>query len=150
MGKLTETKHWEAAHALLLFHQEQAKKLEAAGLYLMAAVALGATLETALLVFLLVEWDETQGETAIPDNLTLDDLIVAAKQLDLLNAVKFREGSDAQSVEQVIRKIQWMRNNLHPARALRTSFTSSSFDEADYRRLRDIYVAVMDNLLYHI
>jgi len=150
LGKLTESKHWEAANTLLMFHQEQAKKLEAGGFYFMAAVALGAALETALLSFFLIEWDEAHGEAEIPDKVTLDDLILAAKQLDLLNAVKFQEASNTHSVETVIREIQWMRNNLHPAKALRQSFDPSSFDAAQYGRLRDIYGAVMDNLLHHI
>ena len=83
------------------------------------------------------------------DKVTLDDLISAAKQLDLLNAVKFQEASNAHS-ETVIREIQSMRNNLHPAKALRKCFDPSSFDGALYGRLRDIYGTVMDNLLLHI
>ena len=149
-GKLTETKHLDAANALLVFYKEQAKKLEAAGSHFMAAVALGAALETALLIFLMIEWDDTEGEAAIPDDLSLEDLVQAMQQIDVLNSAKFKDGAGDQSVEAVIREIQWMRNNLHPAKALRKSFDPSSFDEAQYLRLRDIYDAVMDNLLRNI
>jgi hypothetical protein len=150
MGKLTESKHWETAHALLIFHQEQAKKLEAAGFYFMASVALGAALETALLEFCLVEWDEAHGETEIPDDVKLNDLIWVAEKFDLLDAVKFHDGTNTHSVEMVIREIQSTRNNLHPAKALRQSFDPSSFDAAQYGRLSNIYGAVMANLLHNI
>jgi seryl-tRNA synthetase len=144
MGMLTESKHWEAANSLLRFHQEQAKKLEAARFYFMAAVALGAALETALLVFLLVEWDETRGEVELPNKLTLEDLICAAKQIDVLNSVKYDSCTKTHSVEKVIHEIQWMRNNLHPTRALRQSFDPKLFDRDRYQS------AVMDNLLRNI
>ena len=150
MGKLTETKHFESANALLVFYQDQAEKLEEAGFYFMAAVALGAALETALLAFLFAEWDQAQGEAELPDRLTMEDLISVAKQIDVLNSVKFVEGAKDYSVETVIHEIQQMRNNLHPARSLRTAFDPSSFDAPRYHRLRDIYVAVMDNLLLNI
>jgi hypothetical protein len=150
VGNLTESKHWEAAHSLLVFHQEQAKKLGAAGFYFMASVALGAALETALLAFCLIEWNEAHGETEVPDDVTLNDLIWVAKKFDLLDAVKFHDGTNTHSVETVIREIQSTRNNLHPAKALRQSFDPSSFDAAQYGRLSDIYGAVMDNLLYNI
>ena len=153
MGKLTETKHADDATKLLTFYQNEANRLEASGSYFMAAVALGAALETALLLFMLVEWDEAEGvETEIPDKVLLDELIKAAKEFDLLGAVKFQgvgqEGT--RSVEDVIHEIQGMRNNLHPGKALRRCFDPAAFDAARYQRLRAIYLAVIDNLLYHI
>jgi hypothetical protein len=54
------------------------------------------------------------------------------------------------SVEDVIHEIQGMRNNLHPGKALRTCFDPAAFNAARYQRLRAIYSAVLDNLLYHI
>jgi hypothetical protein len=153
MALLTGTKHGDTANELMQFYQDEAKKLEAAGSYFMAAVALGAALETALLTFMLVEWDEDNGgELEIPDKVCLDELISAAKSFDLLNAVKFEDSRSqgARSVESVIREIQRMRNNLHAGKALRTGFNPASFGVTQYQRLRDIYGAVMDNLLYHI
>jgi hypothetical protein len=153
MGKLTGTNHGDAANHLMEFYQEQADKLEAAGSYFMAAVALGAALETALLTYMLVEWGEdNRGELEIPDDVALDDLIIAAKKFDLLNAVKFQEAEavPARSVEDVIQEIQWMRNNVHPAKALRISFDPATFDSGQYRKLRGIYGTVLDNLLHYL
>lgn len=150
MGYLTGSKHWDAANELLVTFHNQARQLESAGLYFMAAVALGAALETALLAFMFAEWDENAGEPTLPDRLTLDDLISAAKQIDVLAATKYESGGVYHSVEKVIHEIQWMRNNLHAARALRTGFNPAAFDKTQYQRLRDIYSAVMDNLLRNI
>jgi hypothetical protein len=119
----------------------------------MAAVVLGSALETALLGYILVEWGEDNGgELNIPDDVSLNDLIAAADHFELLNAVKFRESeiSGEHPVEKVRREIQWMRNNLHPAKALRKSFHPGSFDQTQYERLRKIYRAVIDNLLYYL
>lgn len=154
MGHLTGTSHGDAAsRRLMAFYQEQADKLEAAGSYFMAAVALGAALETALLAYMLVEWGEDNGgEFKIPDNVGLDDLIRAAKRFDLLNAVKFHEAEEvpARSVEGVIQEIQWMRNNIHPAKALIKSFDPATFNAGQYRKLRGIYIAVTENLLHYL
>jgi hypothetical protein len=153
MGTLTGTNHGDAANRLMAFYQQQADKLEAAGSYFMAALALGAALETALLAYMLVEWGEDNGgELEIPDDFALDDLIRAAKKFDLLNAVKFQEAEavPTRSVEEVIQEIQWMRNNVHPAKALRKSFDPATFDAGQYRKLRGIYIAVTDNLLHYL
>jgi len=93
---------------------------------------------------LLVEWDEdNRGELPIPDDFGLDDLIRVAKRFELLNAIKFQDstGTPACSAVNVIREIQWMRNNLHPAKALRKSFDSATFDAAQYRK---------DNFLHYL
>ena len=153
MGHLTGTQHGDAVSALLKFYQDEAKKLESSGSYFMAAVALGAALETALLGYMLVEWAEDNGgEVQIPDNIGLDDLIKAAKDIELFNAVQFQEatGTPTLSVEDVIQEIQWMRNNLHPGKALRKSFDPTSIDAGQYRKLQGIYSSVLDNLLHYI
>jgi len=153
MGKLTRTKHGDEANRLMDFYQEQANKLEEAGSYFMAAVALGAALETALLTYMLVEWgEENSGELEIPDRVALDELVRAAKEFDLLNAIKYQEAGKTVpcSVEDVIQEIQQMRNNIHPANALRKSFDPSSFGKEHYRRLHGIYGAVLDNLLHYL
>ena len=151
MGKLTGTKHGDEANRLMRFYQEQASKLEAAGSYFMAAVALGAALETALLAYMLVEWGEDNGgELEIPDRVALDELVKAAKKFDLLSAIEYQEAGKIVpcSVEDVIQEIQRMRNNIHPANALRKSFDPSSFGADEYRRLGAIYDMVLDNLLH--
>lgn len=153
MAHLTGTKHGDAVNALLTFYQTEAEKLEASGSYFMAAVALGAALETALLAYMLVEWGEDNGgELEIPDDVRLVNLIEAAKEFELLNAVKFQEleKTSPHSVEDVIHEIQGMRNNLHPAKALRKSFDPKTFDAGQYRKLRSIYGAVLDNLLHYL
>jgi hypothetical protein len=153
MGILTGTRHGDEANALLHFYQRQAKRLEASRSYFMAAVALGAALETALLTYMLVEWGEDNGgELEIPDDVRLSDLLEAAKEFDLLDAVQFRQSrkTPALSLVKVIHEIQAMRNNLHPARALRKSFNPASFKVKEYRRLRDIYSTVIENLLHHL
>jgi len=153
MGILTGTKYADRVNALLVFYQTQAQKLEASRSYFMAAVALGAALETALLGYMLVEWSEdNRGELEIPDDVRLNDLIRAAKEFDLLNAVKFRHAANSSpcSVEDVIHEIQSMRNNLHPARALRKSFDPIRFGAKDYTRLSKIYGNVIDNLLQNL
>jgi hypothetical protein len=102
---------------------------------------------------MLVEWgEENGGELEVPHKVAMDELIDAAKQFDLLNAVKFQESGHSVpcSVEHVIREIQEMRNNIHPAKALRKSFDPSSFDADNYRRLYLIYRTVLDNLLHWI
>jgi hypothetical protein len=153
MGILTGTRHGDEANALLHFYQRQAKRLEASRSYFMAAVALGAALETALLTYMLVEWGEDNGgELEIPDDVRLSDLLEAAKEFDLLDAVQFRQSrkTPALSLVKVIHEIQAMRNNLHPTRALRKSFNPASFKVKEYRRLRDIYSTVIENLLHHL
>ncbi len=153
MGHLTGTSHGDAVNALLTFFQNEANKLEASGSYFMAAVALGAALESALLGYMLVEWGEDNGEEfLIPDGVSLDDLILAAKKFDLLNAIKFQEAGTvpARSVQDVVQEIQWMRNNVHPAKALKKSFDPATFDAGQYRKLRGIYGTVLDNLLHYL
>lgn len=129
MGKLTGTKHADDATALVVFYRNQARRLQKSKSYFMAAVALGAALEAALLAVMLVEWDEDNGgELEIPDDVRLHDLIEAAKQFDLLSAAEFKETKKKPpcSVETVIHEIQATRNNLHAARALRKSFNPAS------------------------
>ena len=151
MGKLTGTKHGDAVNALLKFYQNDADKLEVSGSYFMAAVALGSALETALLGYMLVQWDENNRELEIPGRIMLGDLIDAAKSFGLLNAIKFQQSEEnACSVEEVIHEIQEMRNNLHPGKALRNSFDPASFDANHYRKLRKIYGTVLDNLLHYM
>jgi hypothetical protein len=150
---LTGTQHGDAVSELLGYFQGQVKKLEEAQAYFMAGVALGAALETALLGYMLVEWDEEHRvEAQIPADVALEDFIQAAEHFDLLNAVQFAEDghSTSISVKTVIRDIQAMRNYLHPAKVLRKSLNPASFGEAQYKRLRNIYTAVIENLMRNL
>lgn len=58
MGKLTGTRHGDAANKLLAFYGDKAHELEETGNYCMAAVALAFALETAVLTYLLAEFVE--------------------------------------------------------------------------------------------
>lgn len=145
MALLTGTKHGDAANELMVFYQEEAKKLASSGSYFMVGVALGAALETALLTFILVEWGEDNGgELEIPADVTLDNLIDAASDgnFDLFNAAKFKGPDGDCSVQTVVREIQVTRNNLHAGRCLRKQFNPASFGVAEYERLKAIYGAV--------
>lgn len=52
MGKLTGTRHGDAANDLLAFYGDKVRELEESGQYFIAAVALGFALETAVLTYL--------------------------------------------------------------------------------------------------
>ena len=72
MGKLTGTKHGDAANALFTFYEDKVHELEDSGQYFMAAVALALALETAVLTYLLVEFGEDNGgELEIPDAISI-------------------------------------------------------------------------------
>ncbi len=69
------------------YYKGQAKRLEASGNYFMAAVALAFAVETAVLVYLLVEFGEDNGgELQIPSSIGFSELIEAADELDVLRA----------------------------------------------------------------
>jgi hypothetical protein len=88
MGKLTGTRHGDAANELLAFYGDKAQS----GQYFMAAIALALALETAVLTHLLVEFgEENGGELEIPDSVNMSELIAAANEIDILNApIMFR------------------------------------------------------------
>ncbi len=88
MGKLTGTRHGDAANNLFAFYGDKVGELEKAGQYFMAAIALGFALETAILTYLLVEFgeDDGTGELEIPDSADMGQLIEAANEIDVLNA----------------------------------------------------------------
>ncbi|MGA2717184.1 MAG: hypothetical protein ABSG41_29235 [Bryobacteraceae bacterium] len=158
MGKLTGTQHGDAANDLLAFYEEESKKLESAGFYFMAAIALGFALESAVLTYLLVEWgDDNGGELKVPDNVAFSDLIEAAKELDLLSAPTIVPPGLAGDVEapkhlakDVVDTIRRFRNLIHPARALKESFTPASFTADDLRDFKDKYWSVVYSLLYNL
>jgi hypothetical protein len=158
MGKLTGTHHGDAANDLMAFYQEESKKLEAAGSYFMAAVALALALEAAVLAYMLVEWgEENGGELKVPDSVAFQDLIEAAKELDLLSAPMAVPPELAGDVEppkhlakDVVDTIRRFRNLIHPARALKESFTPASFTAENLQEFKDKYWSVIYSLLYNL
>lgn len=160
MGKLTGTRHGDEASDLFLFYKEKARELEKAGQYFMAAVALGLALETAVLSYLLVEFDEDNGgELQIPDSVNMSELIEAASEIDVLNApinVPSLIGGDEDSeppkyvAKDVVNKIRRFRNLIHPARALKESFDPRTFTREQLEELKEMYESVLHSLMYHL
>ena len=144
MAKLTGTHHGDAANDLMAFYQEESKKLEGAGSYFMAAVALALALEAAVLAYMLVEWgDENGGEVNIPDPVGFQDLIEAAKELDLLSAPIAVPPEPTGNVEppkhlakEVVDTIKRFRNLIHPACASKNPLIPGRLPPAIWRNSR--------------
>jgi len=106
----------------------------------------------------LVEWgDDSGGELKVPDSVAFHDLIEAAKELDLLSAPTAVPSDLAGDVEapkdlakDVVDTIRRFRNLIHPARALKDSFTPMSFTADDLQKLKDMYWSVVYSLLYNL
>lgn len=160
MGKLTGTRHGDAANELLAFYSEKMTELEGSGQYFMAAVALALALETAVLTYLLVEFgEENGGELQIPDSVNVAELIEAANEIDVLNApinVPSHVGPDDGTVppkhvaKDVVDKIRKFRNLIHPARALKESYDPRTFTREQLKEFKDMYESVMHSLLYYL
>jgi len=160
MGKLTGTRHGDAANELLAFYAEKTDELEQAGQYFMAAVALALALETAVLTYLLVEFGEDNvGELQIPDSVNMSELIATANEVDVLNApidIPSHVGSDEEEAaprhvaKDVIDKIRRFRNLVHPARALRESYDPRTFGAERLKKFKEMYESVVHSLLYYI
>jgi hypothetical protein len=115
----------------------------------MAALALGSALEAMMYAYFII-WSGDDGndptrDEKVPDDLVLFDLIEAAKQIDLLSSVKFKDKFGEHAVEDVITEIRHMRNNVHAGVALRRNFNPAKFKKRDYMRLQGILDAVLDN-----
>lgn len=160
MGKLTGTRHGDAANDLFLFYKGKARELEESGQYFMAAVALGLALETAVLSYLLVEFDEDNGgELQIPDSVNMSELIEAANEIDVLTApidIPSHVGGDENSeppkyvAKEVVDKIRRFRNLIHPARALKESFDPRTFTREQLEELKEMYESVLHSLVHYI
>lgn len=158
MGKLTGTRHGDAANELFAFYRDKADELEEDGEYYMSAIALAFALETSLLTYLLVEFGEDNGgELEIPDNVNMANLIEACNEIDLLNApidVPSHVSQDNKPpkylAKDVVDKIRKFRNLIHPAAALRESYDPRTFTKEQLADLRDMYESVMHSLLYYI
>jgi hypothetical protein len=158
MGKLTGTRHGDAANELLLFYTEKVHELEDSRQYFMAAVALGLAVETAVLTYLLAEFgEENGGELEIPDSVNMSSLIEAANEIDVLNApinIPSHVREDAQKpkyvAKDVIEKIRKFRNLIHPARALKESYDPRTFTREQLKEFKEMYGAVMHSLMYYL
>jgi hypothetical protein len=160
MGKLTGTRHGDAANELLGFYMDKVHELEGSGQYFMAAIALGFALETAVLTYLLVEFgEENGGELEIPDNVDMSELIAAANEIDVLNApinVPSHVSDDEDATppkyvaKDVIDKIRRFRNLIHPARALKESYDPLTFTREQLKEFKDIYESMVHSLLYYL
>jgi hypothetical protein len=160
MGKLTGTRHGDAANDLMAFYQEKAHELEGSGQYFMAAIALGFAIETAVLTYLLVEFGEDNGnELEIPDSVNMSELIAAANEIDVLNApidVPSHISADDDATppkhiaKDAVDKIRRFRNLIHPARALKESFDPRAFTVEQLREFKDMYESVLHSLMYYL
>jgi hypothetical protein len=159
MGKLTGTRHGDAANALFAFYEDRARELEETGQYFMAAIALAFAVETAVLTYLLVEFGEDNGgELQIPDNVNMAELIAAADQIDVLRApihIPSHTGeADAEPPKHIakdaIEKIRRFRNLIHPARALEESYDPATFTAEQLEEFKARYKSVIHSLLYYI
>jgi hypothetical protein len=158
MGKLTGTRHGDAANELLVFYTDKVHELEESGQYFMAAVALGLALETAVLTYLLVEFgEENGGELEIPDSVNMSSLIEAANEIDVLTApinipshVREDEKPPKHVAKEVVEKIRKFRNLIHPARALKESYDPRSFTHEQLKEFKEMYESVMHSLLFYL
>jgi hypothetical protein len=159
MGKLTGTKHGDAANELFAFYGDKVIELEQAGQYFMAAIALAFALETAILTYLLVEFgeDDGTGELEIPDSVNMSELIEAANDLDVLNApinIPSHATDDNPLPKHVARdvvdKIRKFRNLIHPARALKEGYDPGTFTKEQLQEFKDMYRSITHSLLYYL
>ena len=118
----------------------------------------GFALEAAVLAYLLVEWGGDNGdELKVPDSVVFYDLIEAANELDLFSAptkVPPELAGDAEApkhlAKDVVDTIRKFRNLIHPARALKDSFTPRSFTVSELQDFKDKYWSVIYSLLYNL
>jgi hypothetical protein len=158
MGKLAGTRSGDAANALFGFYCDQARQLEEAGQYFMAAIALSFALETGILTYLLVEFgEENGGELVIPDKVNMAELIEACNEIDVLNApidvpshVRRDSKSPKYVATDVVDKIRKFRNLIHPAVALREGYDPNTFTKEQLADFKEMYESVTHSLLYNL
>ena len=159
MGKLTGSKHGDAANELLAFYQNKVHELEGAGQCFMAAVALGLALETVLLGYILAAENQDGGELEVPDSVNLSELIEAANENEVLSApidIPSHIGPEGDETrpqhvaKDVVDKIRGFRNLIHPGRALKEGFDPKTFGPEQLGELKKIYESVLHSLLYYI
>jgi hypothetical protein len=151
-GKLTGTQPSDAANDLLAFYSDKVNELEEVGQYFMAAIALGFALETSILIYLLFEFGENNGgELELSDSLNMSELIEAADQFDVLNAlidIQSRADDDIppKIAEDVLDKIRRFRNLIHPARALREGYDPRTFTREQLGEFKVMYDSIAHSL----
>jgi len=158
MGKIAGTRHGDAANELLGFYLDRATRLEDAGEYFMAAIALAFAVETAILTYLLVEFgEENGGELAIPDSVNFSDLISAANEIDVLRApidipshVREDDTPPKHLAKDVVDKIRQFRNLIHPARALKDGYDPRTFTPEELEEFKEMYHSIMHSLVYYL
>ena len=158
MGKLTGTRHGDAANELLAFYQDEVLALEESGQYFMAAIALAFALETAILTYLLVEFGEDNGgELEIPDSVNMSELIAAANEIDVLSSpidIQSHATDDGtypkHLAKDVVDRIRRFRNLIHPARSLKESYDPRTFKREQLNEFKEMYESVMHSLLYFL
>lgn len=158
MGKLTGTRHGDAANALLAFYADKTLELEKSGQYFMAAIAPGFALETAILPYLLVEFGEDNGgELEIPDSVNMSELIGAANEIDVPNALVNvpshveDDGSLPKHIaKDVVDKIGQFRNLIHPARALKENYDPRTFTRDQLHEFKEMYSSITHSLFYYL
>ena len=158
MGKLTGTRHGDAANKLFAFYQDKASELEEAGQYYMAAIALAFALETVILTYLLVEFgEENGGELEISDNVNMAELIEACNEINVLNApigIPSHAREDDKPPKYVAKdaadKIRAFRKLIHPGAALRKGFDPNTFTKEQLGGYKEMYESVTHSLMYYL
>lgn len=158
MTKLTGTKHGDAASSLVAFYLTKARQLEDSRQYFMAGVALAFAVETAILAYLLVEFNEENGgELKIPSSVNFWALIEAANEIDVLTPpvpspgqARRRKRAPRHVAKEVVHEIKQFRNLIHPARALKEGFDPRNFRAAKLRALREKSGSVIDALMENL
>jgi len=142
MARFTCTLHGDEANALVDYWNEQHKREAEARQWFMAALALGCLLEAMLYAYFIIwsgdDGDDPAKDERIPDSLVLNDLLDAAKQIDLLTPVKFKDKFGDHAVQDVVHELRHLRNNVHAGVAIRRSFDPAGFKKKDYMRLKKI------------
>lgn len=158
MLKLTGPRHGDQANDLMSFYTDQAKSLEASGHFFMAAVALAFAVETAVLVYLLVEFGEDNGgELRIPSSVGFAELVGAADEIGVLRApincpshVRDDDEHPKYLAKDAVDKIRVFRNLIHPARALKEGWHPRTFDQKKMDELWEMSESVMHSLMYYL
>jgi hypothetical protein len=158
MGKLTGTRHGDAANNLLAFYEDKVGELEKAGQYFMAAITLGFAVETAILTYLLVEFGaDNGGELKIPDSVNMSELIAAANDIDVLNApidipshANDNNSPPKHIAKEVVDKIRRFRNLIHPALVLKKGYDPRTFTREEFEEFKEMYSSITHSLLYYL
>jgi hypothetical protein len=147
--KFTCTQHGVQANALVTYWRERNEQEVREKQWFMAALTLGCALEAMLYAYFIIWSGDDNNDPAkdeqISVRLDLNDLLAAAKQIDLLTPVKFKDEFGDHAVHDVVHEIRSLRNNIHAGVALRKSFDPTTFKRDNYLRISRIFDAVVLN-----